>query len=63
MSAAPTIKKTRDFVDEALPLWQQLTRSEDTRALVARSIVDALLDMKTFVQEYEELDLAQVEAA
>lgn len=48
-------------VDSMIGLWQERTRSEDARALIARSVVDALLDARIHAADYQALD-AEVRA-
>lgn len=50
-------RETNDAVTELLPLWVERTSSEDEFALIARSIVDALLDLKAFTSEFDDLDV------
>jgi hypothetical protein len=63
VGAVTLSKRTEALVDELLPLWQAQTKSEDTSALVARSAVNALLDLRAFTSEYDELDLKTRTAA
>lgn len=47
-------ERTTSLIDELLSDWQTLTKTEDSQALVARSAVNALLDLRSFATEFDE---------
>lgn len=63
MGAVSLTKQTEEVVAELLPLWQQQTKTEDAAALIARSVIDALLDLKSFSEEFDGIDVKTRTAA
>lgn len=63
MGTVSLTKQTQIAVDQLLPMWQEMTKTEDAAALVARSVIDALLDLRVFAGEFDQLDVKTRTAA
>lgn len=59
MGAVTLTRRTKELVDELLPLWQVETRMETAGAIIAHAAVDALLDLRAIATEFDELDVAE----
>lgn len=59
MGAVSLTKQTKLALDSLLPLWTEQTKTENQAALVARSVVDALLDLVIYVDEFDKLDTSK----
>lgn len=63
VSAVSATKRTIALVDELIPLWQELTKSEDAKALIARDAVNCLLDLRGCADEFDRIDIEERTAA
>lgn len=63
VGAVTLAKNTLVVTDGLLKQWSLVTDTEDASALVARSVIDCLLDLRSLASEFDELDLKARTAA